>query len=119
MALVGNPNHRGSTMHVVGIAGTGAAAVVIELDDVQRFNEFTLQSSAGLMDVLVSLDGVTFTTPIALVDLQSVTPAVRVLATAAGLMYYFSGNFKAIRIRQSGGTAVADPFLLAGTIGRD
>jgi len=117
--LVGTPNARAGTLQVVGIPGTGAASVVIELDDVQRFNEFAIQSSAGVMDALASLDGVNFTVPIAFEDKQSTAPGTRVLVTVAGGIYYFAGNFKALRIRQSGGVAVADPFLMCGQIGRD
>ena len=51
MANIGTMNFRGTTMQAVGIAGTGDNAVVIEIDDVQRFNSFTLMSSAGAMDV--------------------------------------------------------------------
>lgn len=117
--LVGTPNARGSTLQVAGIAGTGATSVVIEVDDVQRFNEFAIQSSAGLMDVLTSSDGVTFSGPLALEDKQSTAPATRVLVTAVAGIYYFFGNFKALRIRQSGGVAVADPILMCGQISRD
>lgn len=118
MALVGTPNHRGTTLQVVGIAGTGDNAIVIELDDVQRFNEFALMSSAGAMDVDVSLDGVNFALAIALEDKHSVAPGTRVVVTAADLLYYFEGNYKAIRVRQAGATAVADAILMCGEKGR-
>ena len=118
MALVGTPNHRGSTLQVVGIAGTGAAAVVIELDDVSRFDSFALQSATGAMDVLGSLDGVTFTAPMALENKLSTTPNTRVLVTAATAIFYFEGNLKALRVRQSGATAVTGAILMAGKRGR-
>lgn len=120
MALVGTPNHRGSTLQVVGIAGTGDNAIVIELDDVQRFDMFALMSSNGAMDVEASLDGTNFTTtaPLALEDKHSTTPGTRVVVTAADRVYYFEGNYKAIRVRQAGATAVADPILICGKRGR-
>lgn len=78
MALVGTPEHRGSTLIVTGVAGTGDNSVVIQLDDVSRFNEFTIMTSNGSVDVNVSYDGVTFSSaslPIALEDTTSVTPS--------------------------------------------
>jgi len=118
MSLIGSPQHRGTTLQVVGIAGVSDNDIVIELDDLQRFNEFALMSSAGAMDVDISLDGTNFALAIALEDKHSVAPATRVIVTAAGLLYYFFGNFKAIRVRQNGATAVANPILVAGQIGR-
>lgn len=118
MALVGTPNHRGTTLWVTGIAGTGDNAIVIELDDVQRFNEFSLMSSDGAMDVDVSLDGTNFAPAIALEDKHSTTPGTRVVVTAADKLYYFEGNYKTVRVRQNGVTAVADAVLICGQKGR-
>lgn len=118
MALVGTPNHRGTTLQVVGIAGVNTNDIVIELDDVSRFNEFSLMSSAGAMDVDVSLDGTNFAAAIALEDKHSVAPGTRVVTTAADLLYYFEGNYKAVRVRQNGATAVADAILVCGQKGR-
>ena len=119
MPVVGQPNDRGTTLQVIGVDSPGAGLPTIELDNVSRFNEFAIQSAAGSMDVLGSLDGVTFTVPLALEDKQSTTPATRVLATAPGGIFYFSGNYKAIRIRQVGGGAVTGAVLQAGKMGRD
>lgn len=116
--LIGKPHHRGTTLLIEGVDAPGAAQPTIEVDDIQRFNEFALQSGAGVMDVLASLDGTTFTTALGLEDKQSLAPATRVAATAAGLIYYFFGNFKALRIRQVGGTGIADSRLVCGKIGR-
>lgn len=118
MALIGTPNHRGTTLQVVGIAGVNDNDIVIELDDVQRFNEFALMSSAGAMDVDVSLDGTNFAAAIALENKHSATPGTRVVVTAADLLYYFEGNFKAVRVRQAGAGAVADAILVCGQKGR-
>lgn len=116
--LIGKPHHRGTTLLIEGEDAPGAAQPTIEVDDIQRFNEFALQSSAGAMDVLASLDGTTFSSVLALEDKQSTTPGTRVLATVAGDIFYFFGNFKALRIRQIGGTGIADSRLVAGKIGR-
>lgn len=118
MSLVGTPNHRGTTLTLNGIAGTGDDAIVAELDDLSRFNEFSLMSSNGAMDVDVSLDGINFAAAIALEDKHSTTPGTRVLVTAADQVYYFEGNFKSVRVRQNGVTAVADAVLMAGQKGR-
>jgi len=118
MSLVGTPNFRGTTLQVVGIAGVSTNDIVIELDDVQRFNEFALMSSAGPMDVDVSLDGVNFAAAIALEDKHSTTPGTRVILTAPDKVYYFEGNLKAIRVRQQSATAVADAILICGQKGR-
>lgn len=121
MALVGTPHHRGSTLQVVGIAGTGDNAIVIELDDVSRFDMFSLMSSNGAMDVDVSLDGTNFTlgtAALALEDKHSTTPGTRVVVTAADRVYYFEGNYKSVRVRQNGAVAVADAILICGKRGR-
>ncbi len=95
-----------------GIAGTGAGALVIETTDVSLLNTFTLMSTAGAMDVDISLDGTNFTTaPLSLADLGAVTTAP-VIVTAAGRLYGFRGNFRLIRVRQSGAVAVANALLM-------
>lgn len=116
--LVGTPNHRGTTLQVLGIPTFNVADVVIEVDDIQRFNEFALQSSVGFMDVLASLDGVTFSTPIALYDRSATAAEIRVLEAGPGPSYSFEGNYKALRIRQSQLGFVTDAVLVCGKIGR-
>lgn len=119
MALVGTPNYRGKTLEVLGVPGAGDNSIVIELDSVGKFDQFSLQCSAGAMDVEGSLDGVTFSAPLALEDKHSTTPGTRVVSTAvAGNVYLLEGVFKALRVRQAGATAVADAVLLCGTSGR-
>ncbi len=119
MTLVGTPNDRGNTLLVVGVDGPGASNPVIELDDVQRFNEFTLQLAAGAMDILGSLDGVTFSNPLAVEDKNTANPDVRGVAMATGSIYYLFGNYKALRVRQIGGGAVTGARLICGKTGRD
>lgn len=118
MALVGTPNHRGTTLTLTGIAGTGDNAIVAELDDVSRFNEFSLTSTGGVMDVDVSLDGTNFVAAIALEDKSATAPATRVVETAAAGLYYFEGNIKSVRVRQKGAGAVANAVLVCGQKGR-
>jgi hypothetical protein len=118
MALVGTPNHRGTTLTLTGDAGVNDNDVVAELDDVSRFNEFTLASGTGVMDVDVSLDGTNFIAAIALEDKTSTTPATRVVETAALGLYYFEGNIKSVRVRQKGAVAVTNAVLICGQKGR-
>ena len=118
MALVGTPNFAGPTMQVLGVDGVNDNDVVIELDNVERYNEFTLTTLLGSVDVDVSLDGTNFNAAIALEDLHSLTPATKVIATTAGLIYRFQGTFKAIRIQQDTATDATDPVLYCGQLGR-
>lgn len=118
MALIGVPNFRGTTIQVVGIAGVNDNDIVIELDDVQRFNSFSFQSAVGAMSVDVSLDGTNFNLNIAFTDLASLTPATKVIATVADLLYRFEADIKAIRIRQEGATAATGSILICGQAGR-
>lgn len=118
MALVGTPNYRGKTLEVLGIAGTNDNDIVIELDSVGKFDRFMLSSTAGAMDVDVSLDGTNFITAIAMEDEKSTTPQTRVVVTAAAGLYLFQGPIKAVRVRQNGVTAVANAVLFCSTSGR-
>jgi len=117
MANVGTPNYAGPTMQIIGIAGAADNQVVAELENAERYNEFTLMSSAGEMDVDVSLDGVNFAVAIAIEDLHSLTPATRVVVTAADLVYRFQGTFKTVRVRQETNN-VADAILYCSQNGR-
>lgn len=107
-------------MMVDGLDGPGGGTVCIELDDVQRFNEFGLISDAGIKEVFGSLDGVTFTpTPIALENKSSVTPGTRQISTSTDVPYYFFGNYKALRILTQGPGSSVGTRLICGKIGRD
>ena len=117
MANVGTQNFAGPTHQIIGIAGLADNQVVIELENAERYNEFTLMSSAGEMDVDVSLDGVNFAAAVAIEDLHSLTPATRVVVTVADLIYRFQGTFKTVRIRQETNN-VADAVLYCGQLGR-
>lgn len=241
MAKVGTHSDRGSSLSIQGIAGAADDDVVMEITDVERFNEFSLMSDAGAMDVDVSFDGINFTAglaatgvltassnvvnndtvtidgkvytfqtvltnvdgnvnigalatdsldnlidainlgagagtdyaaattlhpsvsalagvgdtidatakvkgtngndidttevsatlawgnttltggtedPIALEDKHSVAPATRVVVTAASRLYHFFGNFKVVRVRQNGSTAVTNARMVCRNTGR-
>jgi len=93
-------------------------SVVLELENAERYNEFTLMSGAGAMDVDVSLDGTNFAPAIAMIDVESADPATRVVATVAGKAYRFAGTFKTIRVLQKGATEVGGAVLWCGIAGR-
>ena len=114
MAKVGTYSETSHGLLIEGIAGTGDNAVVMEIVDAERFEEFSLMSTAGAMDVLISLDGTNFTTaPLSLADLGA-ADTTPVLVTAANRLYRFRGTFKAIRVQQNGGTAVANASMMCG-----
>jgi len=113
MAQVGSPNSFGKRILWTGIAGVNDDDIVLETTDVSHLNTFTLMSTAGAMDVDISLDGVNFTTAsLSMADLGS-TSTAPVIVTAAGRLYGFRGNYKLVRVLQKGATAVANAVLLA------
>lgn len=114
MALVGTPQYQGESLRLEGIAGVNDNDVVIENDSVERYEEFSLMSTGGAMDVFVSLDGTNFcTAPLSLADLGAADTAP-VLLTVANRIYRFRGVFKAVRVQQNGVTAVANATLICG-----
>lgn len=117
MANVGTHVENQNTLVAVRAATPDDNDVVIELADASRFDTFSLMSTAGAMDVDVSLDGTNFAVAIAITDEKTTTPAVKVIVTAPGLLYSFRGNFKVVRIRQNGATDTANAALICGRRG--
>lgn len=97
------------------LASNADNAVVFTLTGNGQDNDtYQLGSSAGAMDVFGSGDGTNFlATPLALIDLASTTPATRVVETAAGRHFQFTGRYKAIQILQKGATAVENAYVIA------
>jgi hypothetical protein len=96
--------------------GTNDNDIVIQTNDVQRHSIFFLLSTAGAMDVFVSLDGTNYATAaLSLIDDGAITQDP-VLATVANRVYAFRGIFRKIRVLQNGGAAVANGTLLAGSL---
>lgn len=95
----------------------GDDAVVIQTNSVDQFDAFMLTSSAGAMDVFVSLDGTNYATAALSLQDFGATTTDPVIVTAAGQVYGFVGKFKAIRVLQNGGTAVEDAVLNAWKLG--
>lgn len=93
--------------------GTNDNDVVIQTSSVDQFDAFMLVSTAGAMDVFVSLDGTNYAT--AALSLQDFGASTTdpVIVTAAGRVYGFVGKFKTLRVLQNGATAVEDATLNA------
>ena len=120
MALVGTPEHRGNTLLIIGVDAPGADQSTIEIDDVLRFNEFTVQCASGTLKAFVSLDGVNFSSQVAWETMQTIVAGQpRVLALGPGFTGYIRGQFKAIRIQQDGATGIQFATLICGEAGRD
>lgn len=117
MALVaGTIDNLAQGRRYVGIAGINDNDVVLETDDVSRYSAFMLMTTAGAVDVFVSLDGTNFATAaLSLVDMGAVT-TTPVIVTAAARIYGFRGIFKKIRVLQNGATAVANLSLNASDV---
>lgn len=100
-------------------SGTNDNDLVIEFSGtIDDFDTYQLSSTAGAMDVFVSLDGTNYTTaPLSLSDLGAVS-SDPVLVTAANRMYGFRGKYRAIQVRQNGGTPVTGAVLNYGTMSR-
>lgn len=86
------------------------------LENMDTYDTFELMSTAGAMDVFVSLDGTNFTTAaLSLADLGAIT-SDPVVVTAANRLYGFRGKFAAIRVRQNGATAVENASFRYGVM---
>ena len=88
--------------------------VVVQTNDVLQYNTFLLMSTAGVLDVLVSLDGTNYATvTLSLTDLgASSTAPVKV--TVAARIYGFRGYFSKIRVLQNAGTDTEEVTLICG-----
>lgn len=92
-------------------SGTNDNDVVIQTGDVSKYRSFFLMSTAGAMDVLVSIDGTNYTTaPLSLIDLGATTTDP-VIVTAANRLYAFPCQARFIRVLQNGATAVVNATL--------
>jgi hypothetical protein len=95
-------------------AGSGADTTVVELQDIDDLNRFTIQTLTGSVRVLGSIDGTTFPQQLVLsmeplIAGDSVTEpeGTFVAVTTAGRFAYFFGEYKKIRITQVGGTGAS------------
>lgn len=105
--------------HKLVTVGTGSGTnnndvVMTIADDSLQYDTWIIGSSAGALDVFVSLDGTNFqSAALALLDLGSATPTTMVAVTTAGGNFAFRGKYKKIRVDQNGATAVVGAVLNA------
>jgi hypothetical protein len=96
--------------------GTNDNDVVIQSEDVSKWDTFQVMSTAGATDVFVSLDGTNYTTaPISLQDMGATT-SDPVVVSAAGRMYGFRGKFAKVKVLQNGATGVENACLMCSNI---
>jgi len=96
--------------------GTNDNDAVITTGETLRYDTFMLQTTAGAVDVSVSLDGTNFSTdPLSLQDLGATTNAP-VTVTAPNRTYGFRGKFAKIIVSQNGATAVTGAALVCGIL---
>lgn len=97
----------GSALLWTGGAATTNGDVCVQTNDVSRYNEHLVFSTAGVLQVFGSLDGTTYVgAPLSLVDMGGIS-ANPVTVTVAGRLYKVLGCFAALQVQQSGATAVA------------
>lgn len=111
------PDHRGNALFYTEGAGTADNDVVVQTGDVSAYDTFEIMSSAGAMDVAVTLDGTHYSTvALSLVDMGATT-STPVAVTAANRLYQFRGKFAKIQVSQNGATGVTDACLACGRMG--
>lgn len=107
---------RNATVIFTG-TGVNANDILFTTPSVEQHNIFTLMSTAGAVQVLVSLDGTNFSTaPLALEDQGATAVTTYVLLTAANRVYKFIGKYRVIRVTQNGASASAAT-LMCGSPG--
>lgn len=113
MATLATQNLLGNgVLSFTGGIGVNDNDVVVQTEDVSGYREFSLQSTAGAMDVLVTTDGTHYTTaPLSLID-RGATTSDPVIVTAANRSYAFFGTFRKVKVLQNGATAVTGACLL-------
>lgn len=108
----GNPSPSSVRLYSGGL-GANDNDVIVQADDVAKYSEFHLMTTAGATDVTVSLDGTNYTTaPLSLIDFGATTIGTAVLVTAANRMYRFTGVYQKVRVLQNGVTAPENVTLL-------
>ena len=101
-----------------GGIGVNANDVVVQTNDVTRFNEFLLCNTAGAVQVLASLDGTNYMTgPVSMQDLGSASLVTSVIVTAANRIYRIRGVFALLKVTQNGAAAATGVTLLCSRKG--
>ncbi len=110
-------DHMGNALRYKAGLGDNDNDVIVQTGDVSMYDEFLLMTTAGAVDVLVSLDGTNYSTaPLSLIDLGATT-SDPVLVTAANRIYGFYGTYALIRVLQNGATDAANVCLICSRKG--
>lgn len=96
--------------------GTNDNDVVIQTEDVSKWDTFQFMSTAGAMDAFVSLDGTNYTTAAISLQDMGATTSDPVIVSAANRLYGFRGKFAKVRLLQNGATGVANACLMCSNI---
>ncbi len=106
----------GPFVRYTGGSSTADNEVSIQATGIGEYNTFMLMSTAGAMDVLVSLDGTNYATAaLSLTDLGA-ADTLPVLVTVAGRVYGFRGSFAGVKVLQNGATGVTAPVLVCSRL---
>ncbi len=88
--------------------------VVCQTGSVIHFNTFLILSTAGALDVTVTLDGTNYSTaPLSITDMGAAASAP-VIVSVANRVYGFKGYFLKVRLLENGSTDTADVTLVCG-----
>lgn len=110
------PNHMGNALIYTCTSSTDDNEVPIQTGDVSQYDAFMVMSTAGALDVFVSLDGTNYSTAaLSLVDFGA-TDTAPVIVTVANRVYGFRGKYRLIRVLQNGATDTANVTLICGTM---
>lgn len=97
--------------------GTSDNDLLFTTGNVERHSMFTLMSTAGTVDVEVSLDGTNFSTvALAMEDQGATANGTYAIVTVAARVYKWTGKYRVIRVRQAGAAATAAT-LMCGSPG--
>jgi hypothetical protein len=91
--------------------------VLVQTNDVSRWDTFMLMSTTGTVDVYVSLDGTNYSTAALSLQDFGATVADPVTEAAAGRVYGFRGKFRRVRVLQKGATNPTACSLICGNLG--
>lgn len=97
--------------------GTSASdnELALTATGVEGFSLFQIMTTAGAVDVEVTLDGSNWSTVVMALEDQGATASTTyVVVTAANRLYQFKGKFAGVRLRQNGATGVTLALLRAG-----
>jgi hypothetical protein len=110
-------DHMGNAVRYKGGIGASDNDVIVQSGDVSQYDTYLLMTTAGAVDITVSLDGTNYSTaPLSLIDLGATT-SDPVLLTAANRIYGFYGTYALVRVLQNGATPATAVTLIASRKG--